>query len=409
MLGPANRVAKGRRLFAPGVLADRLGDVQEGLLGAAGDLLDHLRGVLGEVTLEDLEDAPLVLECLVGRTLGLVGFAFSPGFFAHDAALAPPDGRVIDGLSLVAPTRYVVRLCLLIPTGEEARLAHVLKLLGYEGGGVSVVDDVLLEVLLVLDDVVYEAPEECDIRPRPDWGVNIAHRARARKARVDVDELRTLLARDHWVPEAHRVGLGHVRALYYYTVGVLQVHEVGGSAAPTVRDAQTGHRGAVSYARLVRDSREAHGMEELGDEVVLLVVYRRPTDRGDRERAVELLAFLVGLLKGLVAGLLYAVGDHVHRLVEGELLPVLGVGPAVLDLRPAVRRGHQPVDRRALGAKGSRVDGAIRVALYVYNAAVATVDQGRAADRAVRADAARLLHAGVVYAGTQLAGRLADW
>src|SRR3712207_9255110 len=100
----------------------------------------------------DLEDAPLVLECLVGRTLGLVGFAFSPGFFAHDAALAPPDGRVIDGLSLVAPTRYVVRLCLLIPTGEEARLAHVLELLGYEGGGVGVVDDVLLEVLLVLDD-----------------------------------------------------------------------------------------------------------------------------------------------------------------------------------------------------------------------------------------------------------------
>src|SRR5918993_2870555 len=168
MLGPANRVAKGRRLFAPGVLADRLGDVQEGLLGTAGDLLDHLRGVLGEVTLEDLEDAPLVLECLVGRTLGLVGFAFSPGFFAHDAALAPPDGRVIDGLSLVAPTRYIVRLCLLVPTGEEARLAHVLEVLGYEGSGIGVVDHVLLEVLFVLYDVVDQAAEERYVRAGPD-------------------------------------------------------------------------------------------------------------------------------------------------------------------------------------------------------------------------------------------------
>src|ERR687893_86467 len=273
MLGPANRVAKGRRLFAPRVLADDLGDLQEGLLGAAGDLLDHLGGVLGEVALEDLEDAPLVLEGLVGRTLALVGFAFSPGFLTHDAALDPSNGRVIDGLSLVAPTRYVVRLCLLIPTGEEARLAHVFELLGYEGGGVGVVDDVLLEVLLVLDDVVDEAAQERYVRPSPYRGVDVAHGARAGEARVHVDELRALLARDHWVPEAYRVRLSHIRALDDDAVGVLQVHEVSGGAAPTVRGAQTGHRGAVSYARLVCDSRETQGVEELGDEVVLLVVY----------------------------------------------------------------------------------------------------------------------------------------
>src|SRR5918998_2850461 len=408
MLGPANRVAKGRRLFAPGVLADRLGDVQEGLRGAAGDLLDHLRGVLGEVTLEDLEDAPLVLECLVGRTLALVGFAFSPGFLTHDAALAPSNGRVIDGLSLVAPTRYVVRLCLLIPTGEEARLAHVLELLGYEGGGVGVVDDVLLEVLLVLDDVVDEATQERYVRPSPYRGVDVAHGARAGEAWVHVDELRALLARDHWVPEAYRVRLSHIRALDDDAVGVLQVHEVSGGAAPTVRGAQTGHRGAVSYTRLVGDLGKPHGVEQLGDEVVLLVVYRRPTDGGDRKRAVELPALLVCLLKGLIARPLEPVGDHIHRLVQGELLPLLGVGPTVLDLGPAVRRVDHPGDRRALWAKRAGVYRAVGVTLDVYDAPVPAVDERRAAHRAVGADAHRLLHARVSRASPQVAGRRAD-
>src|SRR5215210_7691316 len=210
------------------------------------------------------------------------------------------------------------------------------------------------------------------------------------------------------MPEAYRVGLGHVRALYQYTVGVLQVHQAGGGAAPTVRDAQTGHRSTVSYSCLVRYSYEPHRVEELGDEVVLLVVYRRAPDGGDGHRAAYLHALLVGVFPVLVARLLEPVGDHVHRLVERQLLPLLGVGPAVLDLRPAVRRVHHPVDSRALGTQGTGVDGAIRVALYVYDAAVAVVDQGRAANRAVRADATRLLHAGVVYAGPQFAGRRAD-
>src|SRR5215210_2563538 len=117
------------------------------------------------------------------------------------------------------------------------------------------------------------------------------------------------------MPEAYRVGLGHVRALYQYTVGVLQVHQAGGGAAPTVRDAQTGHRSTVSYSCLVRYSYEPHRVEELGDEVVLLIVYRSPTDGSDRHGAAELLTLFVLVLPGLVAGFLDPVGDHVHRLV----------------------------------------------------------------------------------------------
>jgi hypothetical protein len=44
---------------------------------------------------------------------------------------------------------------LLIPAGEEARGVRVLEVLAHEGGGVGVVDDVLFEVPLVLEDIVY--------------------------------------------------------------------------------------------------------------------------------------------------------------------------------------------------------------------------------------------------------------
>src|SRR5215216_8018320 len=195
------------------------------------------------------------------------------------------DGSVVHGASLVAPLAHVVGLLILVPADEEAHLVHVLVVLVYEGVGVGVVDHVLLEVLLVLYDVVYEAPEERYIRPRPDRRVDVAHRTRAGEAQVHVDQRRPLLAGDHGVPEAHRVGLGHVRTLDNNAVGVLQVHQVGGGATPTVRDAQTGHRGAVSYARLIGDPGKPHRVEKLGDEVVLLVIDGSPADGGDRERA----------------------------------------------------------------------------------------------------------------------------
>src|SRR4028118_973025 len=324
------------------------------------------------------------------------------------AGLAAPDGGVVHGRALVAPARRVVALLLLVPAGEEPVGAGVLELLGDEGGGVGVVDDVVLEVALVLEDVVYEAAEERYVRARPNGGVDVAQGARAREARVDVDQLRAvLLLGDHGVPEAHRVGLRHVRSLYKDAVGVLEVLEVGGRAAPTVRDAQTGHRGGVSYARLVRYSRKAHRVEELGDEVVLLVVYRGAADRGDGLGAAELLAPVVVLLPVLVAGLFHAGGDHVERLFEGEVLPLARVRAPVADLRPAVRRVVQAEGGRALGAEGAGVHRGIRVALYVYDAPVAVVDEGGAADRAVGADAHRLLHALVRDARADVAGRRA--
>src|SRR5918997_1161545 len=408
VLGPADRVAQRRRLLGRRVLADGLGDRQERLSRGAADLLDHLRRVLGEVTLEHLKDATLVLERRVARArLTVVGVRMTAGALADEAALAPPNGGVVDGRALVAPARRVVASVLLVPAGEEPVGAGVLELLGDEGGGVGVVDDVVLEVALVLEDVVDQAAKERYVRARPYGGVDVAQRARAREARVDVDELRALTLGDHGVPEADRVSLGHVRTLYEDAVGVLEVLQVGGGPTPTVRDAQTGHRGAVSYARLVRYPGEPHRVEELGDKVVLLVVYGGPTYTGDRHGAAELLALLILFFPVLVAGRLYPLGDHVERLVEREVLPLARVRPAVTDLGPTVRRDVHSERGRALRAERAGVYGAVGVPLDVYDAPVAVVDERGATDRAVGTHAHRPFDALVGDAGPDLPGRRA--
>ena len=82
----------------------------------------------------------------VGRGSPSFGADSPPTSSPIEAALAPPDGGVVYGRALVAPARRVVLPVLLVPAGEQARGVRVLELLGDEGGGVGVVDDVVPEV-----------------------------------------------------------------------------------------------------------------------------------------------------------------------------------------------------------------------------------------------------------------------
>src|SRR4051794_16467082 len=102
-------------------------------------------------------------------------------------------------------------------------------------------------------------------------------------------------------------------------VGHLEVLlEVGGAAAPE-RGPQTGDRRGVSYSRLVLDLDRAERRPELLQQVVLLVVERRPAEVGEAERAVDLPPALVALLPVVLARRPDAIGDHVHRLLERDL------------------------------------------------------------------------------------------
>ena len=98
-------------------------------------------------------------------------------------------------------------------------------------------------------------------------------------------------------------------------------------------------------------------------------------------------AFGVDVLPGLAAGVEHAVGDHLHRRVELEVLPLRPVRTAVPDLRDAGRAGDQRLARAALGAEPAAVDRRVGVALDLDDLLVLHVHVLRAADGAVGADA----------------------
>src|SRR5262249_21197662 len=141
---------------------------------------------------------------------------------------------------------------------------------------------------------------------------------------------------------------------------------------------QTGDRGAVSYAGLVLDRDDPQRREELLEQIVLLVVERRAPERPDPEGAPDRerpLVRLGRLLPGLGACREHAVGDHLHRLVEPELLPLGGVRPPVLHALLPERARHEALASRALRAEAAARERAVRVALDLGHAAVLDVDE----------------------------------
>src|SRR5689334_15752535 len=83
---------------------------------------------------------------------------------------------------------------------------------------------------------------------------------------------------------------------------------------------QTGHRGAVSYASLVLDLHHPERRHQLLDDVVLLVVECGAAEVREAHRALRRVALRRRLLPGFLARREDPVDDHLHRILERELL-----------------------------------------------------------------------------------------
>ena len=85
-------------------------------------------------------------------------------------------------------------------------------------------------------------------------GVDVAHRAGAGEAGIDMDQLGPVLGLGlHRPAERHRVALRHVGSLEHDAVRVNQVARVVGRRAATEPGPQTGDARGVSYSSLVFD------------------------------------------------------------------------------------------------------------------------------------------------------------
>src|SRR5262249_4803843 len=151
----ADGVADGAGAVGPGVVVERLTDLEEDVLRRAADLLDQLGRVAVVVALEDAEDAVGGLEgAVLGRRraderaglaaervrLALLGRAALLGVLV----LAAPAGA--GRLAGVAPLLLVVGALAGVEPGEEAGeapLLGVLEVLADQRRGVGVVEQVV--------------------------------------------------------------------------------------------------------------------------------------------------------------------------------------------------------------------------------------------------------------------------
>ena len=184
------------------------------------------------------------------------------------------------------------------------------------------------------------------VRPRP---------------RVDMDDARAALLGLHHPAEAHRVRLGHRSPRSGYSPSA------GGPAGSWSRRrarTRTPDRGPWSCVISAPGSRSGSppsAGEQLLDQVVLFVVERRAAEVREAQRAVHSPAVIVSVLPAALARSYDALGDHVHRLLEFQLLPIGAARPPVLDPCEPARLLHQLTRGGALGAQSPLVDRRARV------------------------------------------------
>src|ERR1044071_7960959 len=92
----------------------------------------------------------------------------------------------------------------------------------------------------------------------------------------------------HHPAETDRVTFGHGRALDQNTIGVSEILLRSRSSAPAERGAQTGHRAAMSYPRLVGYAYHPQAeSEQFSDEIIFFVVERGAAEMTDRSCVID--------------------------------------------------------------------------------------------------------------------------
>ena len=385
---PADRVADGTRALAPRVPRHRLGDSEKRLLRTTRDLLDHLGRVAGIMPLHDLIDAVRMLQRRIARRravrhrLEVVAGAL----FRLHAVLG--HGRGHD-LALVLPAIVLVALRVHV----EAREQPVKRL----RIGVGILDDVrdvrvghhvVAEPQVALEDLVDHPTQERDVRSRTQRRMDVGQCGRPREPRIGMDDGGPTLLRLHDEAEPDRMILRHVRAHDEHGIGVGQIPQRHGGGAASEGGTQTGHRRGVSNAGLVLDADDSQpSAEQLLDEVVFLVVQRRPAERSDAHRVVHAPPVWQRLDERLVTRFLGQLRDPLHRPIERPVLPRVGVRRAILHRVDARWRQQHPQCAGTFRAERSLVDRRARIALDMDRIAALRIYELRATDRAERAHA----------------------
>src|SRR5713101_950843 len=161
----------------------------------------------------------------------------------------------------------------------------------------------------------------------------------------------------------------------------------------------------MSYARLIADTDhpEPSG-EELLDQVVFFIVERRPTEM--RHRSGVHHPFAVTLfLKGAFPGVPDALGDHIHRRLEVQVLPCGRVRPPILDLSLPARVRQELETVRAFGAEPPARNRRLRVTFNGDQLSVLVINKLPTTDGTIGTN--RAGHLGIVVPRAKRTGSFA--
>jgi len=133
-----------------------------------------------------------------------------------------------------------------------------------------------------------ESAQKRDVSAGADRHPNVGQRTGARKSWIDMNNGRAALFCFHDPAEADRVGFGHGGAFDQNAIGVGQILLRSRSSATAEGGAQTGHRAAMSYPRLVgyADHPQAES-EKFSDKIVFFDIERGAAEMTNRGRVID--------------------------------------------------------------------------------------------------------------------------
>ena len=236
VLGPAESVQERCGLIRRAGFSNVFTDFEEVGLRRTADVFDHIRGITGNMLLQQVPDAARMLQ----RSI-----AFGEAVFVQ----------------LIVPAGFVVLAFFCVIAAEQPVVEAVV--LTHDQAGVGVGFGVFAVEFFVIQQIQDHARQEGNVGTGTNRGIEISHRRRTRKARIDNDELGAVMNFGfHRPAEPHRMRFCGVTAHHYDQVGVFNINPVVGHRTATKCWSKTCYRWSVSDTRLVIHRQHPEGAGE---------------------------------------------------------------------------------------------------------------------------------------------------
>ena len=225
VLRPAQRVQERGGSVGGAGGSQHFTHLQEVRFRRAADVLHDVRRIAGDVLLQQVPHAARMRE----------------RFIAH---------RIAVFIELIVPGRFIVLAFFGVIAAKQPVFEG--KIIPHQQVRVGVVLNVVRVNFVVFDQVQQHAGQERNVRTGADRRIDIGHRCRTRKARIDDDKRRIVVVfRFHRPAEPHRMGFSGVTAHHHHDVRVFDINPVVGHRTATKCWSKTCYRWSVSDARLV--------------------------------------------------------------------------------------------------------------------------------------------------------------